>query len=119
MVNNIHGQYCSVCISTLTVLSLVILSFTRLTSLYSSVSLANLSFTQLNLVNFSVSSKVFAILGLTWLNLVCFSINSSVIFTRLILGLRSIKCSLHTLRVLKTFLLIYSVILGQISLIAD
>ena len=49
--------------------------------------------------------KVFAILGLTRLHLVYFSANSSVIFTQLILGLGSLKSSLHTLRVLKTFII--------------
>ena len=57
--------------------------------------------------------KVFAILGLTWFKSVYLSVNFSVIFTRLILGLRSLKSGwlslksgLRTLRTFKTFFLI-------------
>ena len=72
--------------------------------------------------------KVFAILGLiTWLNLVYFSVNSSVTFYSVITQFMPTKERLvltkewlaltkewfmHTLRVLKTLLLIFSVILG-------
>ena len=52
--------------------------------------------------------KVFAILGLITLSLVYFLVNFSVIFTRLILGLRS-------LRTFKTFLLI-SYVITQLNL---
>ena len=59
--------------------------------------------------------KVFAILSLTRFNSVYFSVNFSMIFTRLILGLhslkssqRSLKSGLCTLRIFKTFLLISS-----------
>ena len=59
--------------------------------------------------------KVFAILGLTWFNSVYFSVNFSVIFTQLILNLCSLKSSqhslksgLHTLRLLKTVVVISS-----------
>ena len=50
--------------------------------------------------------KVFAILGLNRLNSVCFLVNSSVIFTQLILDLRSLKSGLRTLTVLD-FLVIF------------
>ena len=60
---------------------------------FSWLSLSNLSFTWLNLVDISVSSEAFVILGLIQFNLVHFSDNSSVIFPWLILSLSSLKSS--------------------------
>ena len=72
-------------------LLLVILGFTRLTLLYSLVSLSNLGFTRLNSVNVSISIETLCNLQFNLVKLVYFLVNSSVIFTRLILGLRSLK----------------------------
>ena len=68
--------------------AVVIIGFTGLTSLYSSVSLSNLGFIWLHSVNVSVSSES---LCSPRFNSVYFSVNSSVIFTRLIFGLRTLK----------------------------
>ena len=120
MVSNIHGQYWSalpnfafqhelyvdisysrfssvnIVLFLSWLLLLVIFGFTRVNLLYFLVGLWNIAFTQLNLVNVSVSSENlcsprFNSVKLSVISWVYFSVNSSVIFTRLILGLCSLK----------------------------
>ena len=88
-------------------------SWFSLVNISSQLNLPNPGFTWLNSANVSVSSESLFNPRFNSVQLVYFLVNFSVIFTRLILGLRSLKSGwlslksgLRTLRTFKTFFLI-------------